>query len=43
MVTTLFAWRVEFLSLVKKTKNWQKRSKDGTSKKWWNDVEERHR
>lgn len=28
---------------IPKTKNWQKRSKDGTSKKWWDDVEERHR
>ena len=26
-----------------RSKNWEKRSKDGTSKKWWNDVEERHR
>lgn len=26
-----------------KTKEWQRRSKDGTNKKWWNDVEERSR
>lgn len=26
-----------------KSKNWEKRNKDGTKKKWWNDVEERHR
>jgi len=26
-----------------KSKKWQKRSEDGTSRKWWNEVEERHR
>jgi hypothetical protein len=26
-----------------KTKQWKKREKDGTKKKWWNDVEERTR
>ena len=26
-----------------KTKSWEKRSREGTKKKWWNDVEERHR
>jgi hypothetical protein len=26
-----------------KTNSWEKRNKDGTKKKWWNDVEERHR
>ena len=26
-----------------KTKEWQKRSKDGANKKWWNEVEERSR
>jgi hypothetical protein len=26
-----------------KTKQWKKREKDGTKKKWWNDVEERSR
>lgn len=26
-----------------KTKQWKKRDKDGTKKKWWNDVEERTR
>lgn len=26
-----------------KSKKWQKRSTEGTSKKWWNDVEERRR
>jgi len=26
-----------------KTKQWKKREKDGTKKKWWNDVEERAR
>jgi hypothetical protein len=28
---------------VPKTKQWKKREKDGTRKKWWNDVEERSR
>ena len=26
-----------------KTEDWQRRSKDGTNKKWWNEVEERSR
>jgi hypothetical protein len=26
-----------------KSNHWQKRSRNGASKKWWNDVEERHR
>jgi hypothetical protein len=31
---------IEFIDIEPKTKNWNKRAKIGTSKKWWRDVED---